>query len=257
MLYYHSSSAWWSLSIVNSNKYQISVNDVVVEVLRKKIKHLHLSVHPPDGRVRVSVPLHVDDEALRRVLLSRLPWIERQQARLAGQDIQPAYKYVSGESHFFQGKPYLLEVIPGKAPPRVLLRSGTHLEMHVRPRSTRIERQRLLQSWYRRQLKQAIPGLFSKWEAILGVQAAEWRIRQMKTRWGSCNVQKRRIWLNLELARRSTPCLEYIIVHELMHLIERRHGRRFKELMDRTMPEWRQLRLELNRVPLAHGSRED
>jgi predicted metal-dependent hydrolase len=232
--------------------HQIIVNDLVVEIVRKKIKNLHLSVYPPNGRVRVSAPLHVDDEAVRMAVISRLPWIKRQQAKFEGQERQSAREYVSGESHYFQGNRYLLNVIYQDAPPKVILHSNTHLKMVVRPGSDTDKRKRVLMSWYRQQLKQAIPPLLSKWEAIIGVKAAEWRIKQMKTRWGTCNIQQRRIWLNLELAKKSPRCLEYIIVHELVHLLERRHNANFIALMDQFMPQWRLLRDELNQAPLAH-----
>lgn len=233
---------------------QMIVDDLVVEVWRKKIKNLHLAVYPPNGRVRVSVPMHVEDEAVRQVILSRLDWIRRQQARLRAQEKYLPREYVSGEKHYFQGNSYLLEVIEREGPSKVVLRSNTHLELHVRPGSDRMQRQRVLQSWYRRQLNEVIPPLLVQWEARLGVKAAEWRIRQMKTRWGTCNVQRQRIWLNLELAKESTACLEYILVHELVHLLERRHNQRFRALMDQYLPEWRLRRAELNRTPMR---RED
>jgi len=222
------------------------VHDLSVEIVRKKIKHVYLSVRPPDGTVRVSVPLHVDDEALRKVVISRLEWIKRQQARLVTQQMQPGYAYVSGEQHPFQGKDYLLQVTYHNAPPQVFLQ-GDRLEMHVRPGSDMQVRRGALMNWYRQQLRDSLPALTAKWETVIGVRAAEWRIRQMRTRWGSCNVQKRRIWVNLELAKMSTEYLEYILVHELLHLLERRHNRHFKALMDQFMPEWRQRRKELGK----------
>jgi predicted metal-dependent hydrolase len=241
---------------VNTKKHQIIVNDLVVEVVRKKIKNLHLSVYPPNGRVRVSAPLHIDDEAVRMAVISRLAWIRRQQAKFEGQERQSAREYVSGESHYFQGNRYLLNVICHDAPPKVVLRSNTHLEMFVRSGSDTHKRKCVLMNWYRSKLKEAIPGLLSKWEEIIGVEAAEWRIKQMKTRWGTCNIQQRRIWLNLELAKKSPRCLEYIIVHELVHLLERRHNGNFIALMDQFMPQWRLLRDELNQAPLAHENWE-
>jgi predicted metal-dependent hydrolase len=233
--------------------HQLLVHDLIVEVVRKRIKHMHLSVRAPDGRVRVSVPLHVDDEVVRGVVIARLAWIRRQQVRLEGQEVQPRHRYVSGERHALWGREYLLEVTYRKGRAEVVVHGESRLEMFVRPGSDVKVRERVLMRWYRKQLEQALPALTAKWEAIIGVQAAEWRVRQMRTRWGSCNVQKRRIWLNLELAKRSSKCLEYIIVHELVHLLERRHNRRFKELMDRYMPGWRRWREQLNRVPLGKG----
>jgi predicted metal-dependent hydrolase len=232
--------------------HQIVVNDLVIDVVRKKIKNLHLGVYPPNGRVRVAAPLHIDDEAVRLAVISRLAWIKRQQARFASQDRQSAREYVSGESHYYQGNRYLLDVIYQDAPPKVVLHSNTRLELHVRPGSDRSQRERVLLNWYRQQIKEAIPPLVAKWEALIGVEVAEWRVRQMKTKWGTCDIEQRRIWLNLELAKKSTRCLEYIIVHELVHLLERHHNDNFVALMDQFMPHWRLLRDELNRAPLAH-----
>lgn len=232
--------------------HQIVVNDLVVDVFRKKIKNLHLAVYPPNGRVRVAAPLHIDDEAVRLAVISRLAWIKRQQAKFAGQERQSAREYVSGESHYFQGNRYLLDVIYQDAPPKVILYSNTRLELHVRPGSSTPQRERVLLNWYRQQLKEQIPALVSKWEAVIGVEVAEWRIKHMKTRWGTCNIEHCRIWLNLELAKKSPRCLEYIIVHEIVHLLERHHNHHFVALMDQFMPQWRLLRAELNQAPLAH-----
>jgi predicted metal-dependent hydrolase len=232
--------------------HQIIVNDMVVDVVRKKIKNLHLAVYPPNGRVRVAAPLHIDDEAVRLAVISRLAWIKRQQAKFAGQERQSAREYVSGESHYFQGNRYLLDVIYQDAPPKVILHSNTRLELYVRPGSDTLLRERILLKWYRQRLKEQIPVLISRWEGIIGVEIAEWRIKQMKTKWGACNIEQRRVWLNLELAKKSPRCLEYIIVHELVHLLERHHNDNFVVLMDQFMPHWRLLRDELNRAPLAH-----
>jgi predicted metal-dependent hydrolase len=232
--------------------HQITVNDMVVDVVRKKIKNLHLAVYPPSGRVRVAAPLHIDDEAVRLAVISRLTWIRRQQAKFKRQERQSRREYVSGESHYYQGNRYLLNVIYYDAFPKVILRNNTHIDLFVRSGSDATKRERVLQTWYRQQLKDAIPPLISKWEEIIGVEISDWRIRQMKTKWGTCNIEQRRIWLNLELAKKSTHCLEYIIVHELVHLLERRHNERFSALMDQHMPQWRLLRDELNRAPLGH-----
>ena len=232
--------------------HQIVVNNMVVDVVRKKIKNLHLAVYPPNGRVRVAAPLHIDDEAVRLAVISRLVWIKRQQAKFEGQERQSAREYVSGESHYFHGNRYLLDVVYRDAPPKVILHSNSQLELSVRPGSDTIQRERVLLNWYRQQLKEEIPTYISKWEAIIGVEVAEWRIKQMKTKWGTCNIEQRRIWLNLELAKKSTRCLEYIIVHELVHLMERKHNERFIALMDQFMPQWRLLRAELNQAPLGH-----
>jgi hypothetical protein len=232
--------------------HQIVVSDLVVDVVRKKIKNLHLGVYPPNGRVRVAAPLHIDDEAVRLAVISRLSWIKRQQARFASQERQSAREYVSGESHYFQGSRYLLDVVYRNAPPEVVLHNSTHMTLFVRPNSDTFQRERVLLRWYRQQLRAQIHAIIAKWEPVIGVQVSEFRIKQMKTKWGTCNIEQRRIWLNLELAKKSPRCLEYIIVHELVHLLERKHNERFVALMDQFLPQWRLVRDELNQAPLGH-----
>lgn len=236
--------------------HQITVNDLVVDVVRKDIKNLHLAVYPPDGRVRVAAPLLVDDEAVRLYTISKLAWIKRQQAKFEGQERQSAREYISGESHYYRGRRYLLDVIYHDGPPQVILRSNTKMELRVRTGSDTAQRERFLLDWYRKQLKKAVPPLIAKWEAIIGVEVAEWGVKRMKTKWGTCNIEARRIWLNLELAKTSVHCLEYIIVHEIVHLLERNHTDRFRAYMDQFMPQWRLFRDELNRGPLAHETWE-
>lgn len=232
--------------------HQITVSGLVVDVVRKNIKHLHLAVYPPDGRVRVAAPLRVNDEAVRLAVITRLGWIKKHQTKFKGQQRQSPREYVSGESHYFQGQRYLLHVIYQDHPPRVEIRNKTTIELHVRTGSDAAHKARVMQAWYRSQLKESIPALLAKWEAVVGVQSQEWGVRQMKTRWGSCNVRARRIWLNLELAKKPVHCLEYIIVHELVHLLERLHNDRFNAYMDRFMPQWHLYRAELNSAPLGH-----
>ena len=234
--------------------HQIRVGDLVVDVVRKEIKNLHLAVYPPDGRVRVAAPLLLDDEAVRLAVIARLAWIRRQQARFAGQERQSAREYVSGESHYYQGNRYLLDVVYHDGPPGVVPRNKTTLELLVRTGSNAAKRERVLLAWYRRQLKAAVLPLLAKWEPILGVEVAQWGVRQMKTRWGTCNVQARRIWMNLELAKKPVQCLEFIFVHEMVHLLERDHNDRFVALMDCFLRPWRFLREELNQAPLGHAT---
>lgn len=232
--------------------YQLTVGDLVVDVVRKPIKNLHLAVYPPHGRVRVAVPLHLDDEAVRLAVVSKLAWIKQQRAQFLKQDRQTERQYISGESHYFQGNRYLLDVVYTAAVPSVKIRNKRVLELAARPNSDQHQREQILLRWYREQLKEAAAPLFVKWEAVIGVQPDEWRIKQMKTKWGTCSVDARRIWLNLELAKKPITCLEYIVVHELVHLLERSHSDRFIQLMDQFLPSWRQRREELNRAPLAY-----
>lgn len=235
-----------------SESHTLLVGDLAVEVVSKAIKNLHLGVYPPDGQVRVAAPLHLDDEAIRLAVISRLPWIRRQQRAFAGQERQSQRELVSGESHWVAGRRYLLEVVEGPRPGVALLNART-LRLTVRPGSDRATREAVLERWYRARLHAAIPALLAKWQPVIGVTASEVRIKKMKTRWGSCTIEARRLWLNLELAKKPPACLEYIVVHELVHLLERHHNARFLALMDRFLPHWPQRRAELNRAPLAHA----
>ncbi len=224
-----------------------------VSVLRKAIRHLRLGVYPPDGRVRVAAPLAVSDAAIRLAILSRLEWIRRQLARFEGQPRPSGQEMISGESHFFLGQGYRLNVIPRQGPSRVALSGSTaSVDLYIRPAATRQDRARVLQRWYRQELRELIPPLLARWQPVLGVQAAEWGVKRMRTRWGSCNIRARRIWLSLELVRKPVECLEYVLVHELVHLLERRHNQRFISYMDQFLPTWRLARAELNRLPLGH-----
>jgi predicted metal-dependent hydrolase len=231
--------------------HQITVADLVIDVVRKPIKNLHLGVYPPDGRVRIAAPQGVNDEVIRLFAVSKLAWIKKQRLKFAGQERQSPREVVAGESHYYWGDRYRLDVIYQPGPPKVVVRNKSYLDLYVRPGSDRTQRQRVLTEWYRRQLKAQIPPLLAKWQPILGVEAAAWGVKQMKTRWGTCNIQARRIWLNLELVKKPPHCLEYIIVHELVHLHERRHNDRFHALMDRFLPPWRSYREELNQLVLA------
>lgn len=230
----------------------IEVGGLAVEVVHKEIKNLHVGVYPPLGRVRVAAPVHLDDEAVRLALVSRLGWIRRRQREFARQDRQSQREMVSGESHYFQGRRYLLEVKESGGTPGVRLVGHTPMELRVAPGSDRDQREAVLQRWYRRQLRALVPPLLAKWEPPVGKSVADVRIKRMKTRWGSCNVDARRIWLNLELIKKPVTCLEYVLVHEMVHLRERHHTEQFQQWMDRLMPTWRIHRDELNRAPLAH-----
>lgn len=239
---------------MNTEQTQITVNGVEVQVIRKAIKNLHLGVYPPNGRVRVAAPLRVSNEAVRLAVVGKLGWIRRQRSNFQCQTRESQREMVSGESHYFLGRRYRLRVIQHEGAGRVVERNRRTLELHMRPQSGQKERERVLQRWYREQLRELIPPFLTKWETILGVQPAAWGIKRMKTKWGSCNVDAKRIWLNLELAKKPVQCLEYIVVHEMMHLLERHHNDRFISLMDRHLPHWRLHRQELNAAPLAHDT---
>lgn len=233
-------------------RYTLTVADISVDVRHKEIKNLHVGVYPPDGRVRVSAPTHLDTEAVRLALVTRISWIRRRRAEFLAQERQTAREYVSGESHYFLGKRYRLEVLEGaRRGPNATIHGDTLL-LTVPPESSREARERIMTAWYREWLGSLIPNLVRRWESELRLTANEVRMRKMKTKWGSCNIEARRIWLNLELAKKPLRCIEYILVHELIHLMERHHNDRFRALMDRHLPDWRTRRDELNNAPLAH-----
>jgi len=235
---------------MGTNRRIINIQDIAVEVIRKKIKNLHLAVYPPDGRVRVSAPLWVRDKDVQKMVVSRLGWIRRKQAALTGRKRQYPCKMVSGENHDVWGHHCCLSIVEENKAPRVRFIDNTTLEMRVRPETSREKREAILSQWYRTLLRERVPGLIAKWEPVIGVSVAEWRIKKMKTRWGTCNISARRIWLNLELAKRPPACLEYIVVHEMTHLIERLHNKHFRALMDQFFPQWQLYRTQLNQTPL-------
>jgi len=237
---------------MNTEKHQISVGGVTVDVVRKAIKNLHLGVYPPHGRVRVAAPLAVSDDAVRLAVIGKLGWIKRQQSKFEAQPRQSQREMTHGESHYFLGQRFRLRVTEHDGPASVLVRSTKFIDLYVRPQTRTEQREQVLQRWYRARLKALIAPLLEKWQPVLGVQVSDWAVKKMKTKWGSCSVDARRIWFNLELAKKPRQCLEYIAVHEMVHLLERHHNDRFTALMDRFLPQWRVCRDELNRAPLGH-----
>lgn len=229
----------------------LDLNGVPVEVVRKPIKHLHLGVYPPEGRVRIAAPEQLGMEAIRLFAIGKLPWIRSQQARFQAQEREASLEYIDRESHYLWGRRYLLRVYEADAPPEVRLRVRT-IDLSVRPGAGREQRAAVLQAWYRAQLREALPTLLAKWQPVLRVKPERIHLQRMKTKWGSCNPGLRSIRLNTELARKPAGALEYILVHELAHLIEATHGPRFVAILDRSMPQWRELRDSLNRSPLGH-----
>ncbi len=241
---------------MNTEMHRITVGGLSVEVVRKDIKNLHLGVYPPHGRVRVAAPLVVSDDAVRLAVIGKLGWIEKQKAKFEAQPRQSRREMVNGESHYFLGQRYRLRVREHRGPTRVGLGGTASLDLYVRAETSAEQRERILQQWYREQLKALIPPLLEKWQPVIGVQVADWGVKKMKTKWGSCNIMARRIWFNLELAKKPAQCLEYVAVHELVHLTERHHNARFRALMDHFMPQWRLHRDGLNQAPLGHERSE-
>ncbi|MDD5473649.1 MAG: SprT family zinc-dependent metalloprotease [Candidatus Methanoperedens sp.] len=231
--------------------HQITVGNISIDVVRKDIKNLHLGVYPPSGRVRIATPLKIDDEAVRLFAISKMAWIKKQKIKFETQERQSERRFVSGESHYYRGRRYLLNVIYHKTAPRVEIRK-TSIDLYVREGSAREQREKVLTEWYRRQLKEQIPELIDKWQKMMGIEVSDWGIKRMKTKWGTCTNAARRIWLNLELAKKPQHCLEYIIVHEMVHLLERNHNDSFAAYMDKFMPQWHFYKDELNRGILSH-----
>lgn len=231
---------------------KITVNDIVIDVERKDIKNLHLAVYPPMGRVRIAAPIHIDDDAIRLFVIKKLTWIKKNKIKFNQQQRQPEREYLSGESHYFQGQRYLLNVINGKKN-IVAIRNKKYLDLHVVGDSDHKKRKRIMNQWYRQQLQKHVEVYMTKWQKIIDVKLSGYGIKQMKTKWGSCNLKKRYILLNLELAKKPLHCLEYIIVHELVHLLERKHNDKFITHMDSLMPKWRIYRNELNNFVLDHA----
>jgi predicted metal-dependent hydrolase len=232
--------------------HQIKVSDILIDVVRKDIKNLHLAVYPPTGRVRIATPLRLDDEAVRLFAISKLHWIKKQRLKFENQERETWREYVSGESHYFEGNRYLLNVIYQNTTPKVEIKNKKYIDLFVRPNSTTEQRERVMAKWYRQRLKERIPVLIEKWQKVIGVQVNGWEVKQMKTKWGTCRIEAKRIWLNLELAKKPANCLEYIIVHELVHLLERNHNDRFISLMNKFMPQWRFHQKELNQLMLSY-----
>jgi predicted metal-dependent hydrolase len=229
----------------------LQVGNIEALVVRKPIKNLHLSVLPPIGRVRVSAPLSMKDDAIRTLLATRLRWIKKQQEKFRNQERQTPRDYVSGESHYFWGKRYRLEVVYDKKPFGVSLKGKGKIILSAPPNSSRTKRKQIMSDWYRSQLRSVAKGLIEKWLKIMGISLNEWGIKRMKTRWGTCNQKAGRIWLNLELVKKPLYCTEYVVVHELLHLVEKKHNDRFVALITKYVPKWKSIKEELNRFILS------
>ena len=229
----------------------IHLGDIEVNVVLKSIKNIHLSVYPPLGRVRIAAPLRMDLDTIRIFAISKLAWIKKQQEKLRGQARHSPREYINRESHYVWGKRYLMKVIEHDSPPFVELKHSA-LILHIRRGADEDKKQAILDEWYREQLKGEINLLIQKWAPHMGVETPSFIARKMKTKWGSCTPEAKSIRINLELAKKPPECLEYIVVHELTHLLEPTHNSRFIALMTKFMPKWRFYRDELNRLPVRH-----
>ena len=230
---------------------QVKLGDIAVDVVLKDIKNVHLSVHPPTGRVTISAPSRMSLDTIRVFAISKLSWIKQQQRKLQEQERETPREYLDRESHYVWGKRYLLKVIEADQPPSVEL-SHSRMVLRVRPGTDLAKRQVILEVWYREQVKQAVPPLVAKWEPLIGVKVARIFVQRMKTKWGSCNHHAHTVRLNTDLAKKPRECLEYLVVHELVHLLEPTHNTRFIALMARFMPKWQSHRQILNRLPVRH-----
>ncbi|NLZ70382.1 MAG: M48 family metallopeptidase [Clostridiaceae bacterium] len=235
---------------------QLIVDGIEITVTRKRIKNVYLSVHLPTGEVRLSAPSHMSEAELRRFVRSKGAWLERKlrESMWCPPHVEP--RFTDGERHPFMGRSYALRIIDGSGRRGAVFipessdepSTAGEIQLYVRAKSTEAELRKILEDFYRAELQRLIPGYLEKWEPIVGVKVSEWRVRKMKTRWGSCNISQRRIWISLALAKYDPKYLEYVIVHELTHLHERLHNDRFKRHMDGYLPDWRARRRELNRA---------
>ncbi len=230
---------------------QFKLGDIAVDVVLKDIKNIHLSVYPPTGRVRISAPSRMGVNTIRTFAISKLSWIRQQQKKLREQERETPREYLDRESHYVWGKRYLLKVIEWDGVPVVELKHR-QMHLHVRPNTSDEKKQALVEEWYRAQLKQAVPEVIAKWEPLLRVEVARFFVQKMRTRWGSCNSKSNSIRLNTDLAKKPSECLEYLVLHEMIHLLEPTHNNRFMILMEQFMPNWRFYRTELNRLPVRH-----
>jgi len=233
---------------------QLTIGSLDVQLQRKTIKHLHISVMPPDGQIRVAAPESMTETAIRMAVIHRIPWIRKQQANFAKQVRQSTREMISGETHYLWGRRYRLEVIELDAIQNIahsVKLKGGKLILTISTGTSTADKLKILNEYYRTRLKARAPDLIHKWSEQIDVTASGWQVQKMKTKWGSCNIEEGRILLNLELAKKPLPCLEYIIVHELLHFKERQHNDRFKALLDTHMPDWRSRLDLLNRMPLG------
>ena len=228
----------------------IHLGEIAIAVTRKDIKHVHLSVHPPSGRVTLVAPKGTRPEVARAYAISRLGWIREKQAMLREQARETSRQLIERESHYLWGRRYLLSVREKETKPSVQL-SPSRIVLTMRPGSGRSKREKVMHEWHKALLHKAVPDLIRKWEPRLGVEAVAYFLQHMKTKWGSCNHRARTIRLNTELVKKPKDLLEYVVVHEMVHLLEPTHSDRFTAILREHYPTWREARAELNELPLG------
>ena len=224
---------------------ELIVDDISIEITRKRIKHLYLRITSPTGEVKISSPRNMSQEYIRSFVISKIDWIRNQQVKVRSRKRAEPAKYVTGEKLYFDGKELELSVIAYAGNPKAIV-SGESMILYVRDVLDKDGTKRLVERFYRKHLKKLIPEYITKWEPVMGVKVNFFNVKRMKTKWGTCNTRRGRIWLNLELAKKDRKLLEYVVVHEMVHLLERNHSKRFYGFMDEFMPEWKELRKELN-----------
>ncbi len=230
----------------------IEASDIQIEVVRKDIKNMHLAVYPPTGRIRLAAPLKTDSEVMRLFAISKIGWIKKHIKNFKEQPREAEKEFISGESHYLFGKRYLLKIEERSGPNQIKIKGHKTILIQVKPRTSTEAKAKILKEWHRHELKQRLPEIIQKWEEVIGVKCEDWGVKFMRTKWGACNVDEKRIWLNLELAKKPLICLEYIVVHELVHLLERNHNEKFIAYMNTFMPKWKHYREELNKLPVVH-----
>ena len=231
----------------------ITLQKLKISTTRKDIKNIHLGVYPPDGKIRASIPLKTSDETLRLFLISKTSWIKKQQVKFLQQERQSKREYVSGESHYLFGNRYRLNVIDTNESPKIKIHKKTHLNLYVKSNTSLQQKEKLFERFYRLELEKIIPKLLKKWGKKVGVDVNQVKIRKMKTKWGTCDAKKKQILLNLEMAKKPPHCIDYVFVHELVHMIERNHTDRFIELLESAYPKWKKSKQELNHGILSYS----
>ncbi len=231
---------------LSTEEKSLLIDGVEINITRKFIKTLRMRILPPDGKVKLSAPMFVSKKNIKQFVNSQLGWIRKYQQYYQSQP-KPAELYFSqGEEHYFLGSKYRLELINQFKGKQQVVFDGHQLKMYVRTSSSVSQKEKLLSNWYRAEIKKRVPVLLAKWQPLMGKKVLDWRIKKMKTRWGTCNINKKRIWLNLELIKKSPECIEYVLVHEMLHLYERYHNQRFYRYMDQFLPNWKSTKKRLN-----------
>lgn len=223
---------------------QTVVNNIPIEIHKKNIKNMHLYVKPPEGTVSISAPFEMSDNAIELFIRTKISWIKKQQNKFDTQLRQSERSYISGETFYLWGKQYFIQVEYSTKNSLVL--TGNKAILYVRKESTSLQRQRFINKWYREKLKEEITRILPKWEKLTGLHCESWQTKYMTTKWGSCNTNSRKLWFNLQLVKKTPECLEYVILHELVHLQEKTHNENFSAIMDKHMPYWRDIRYKLN-----------